>query len=304
MFKGIGARGAAHKGPLLVAAASFLWGTDALFRYPITETIDPIFIVFCEHLLGTLVLAAWIVALHRRQVFKLDRRGWGAAVFVGAVGSAVATALFTASFKYVNPSVAVLLQKLQPILVVAIAMVVLREKPRRGFYIWAGVALGAGVVLSFPDLNFDVFAVEQQAHFLGVAYALAASVLWAASTVAGKVLLERVSPSVGTFWRYFFGLVTLMGLLAIGKVPLAQNLEAARPVAHSILYLALFAGILPMAIYYGGLKRTSASVTTFLELIYPVSAVVLNTIVLHTPLTGVQLIAGAVLLFAVAMISK
>jgi drug/metabolite transporter (DMT)-like permease len=39
------------------------------------------------------------------------------------------------------------------------------------------------------------------------------------------------------------------------------------------------------------------------ELLYPVSAVVINTLFLHTPLTNMQLGAGAVLLFAVTMIS-
>ena len=41
-------------------------------------------------------------------------RRWLAVAFCGAGGSALATILFTASFHYVNPSVTILLQKLQP----------------------------------------------------------------------------------------------------------------------------------------------------------------------------------------------
>ena len=290
-----------HTGPLLIAFASFLWGTDALFRYPISEAIDPTFIVFCEHLLGTILLLFWVVAKHGKQAFKLTKPAWVAAVFVGAGGSAVATALFTASFRYVNPSVAILLQKLQPVLVVVIAYVILKERPGRQFIFWAPVALGAAIVLSFPDLKFNFTDAPRRTH--GVIYAATAALIWSATTVVGKILLKRTSPSVATFWRYAFGLLTLSLLLAISHVPFSANVAVAKPVWSSLFYLAIFAGILPMAIYYSGLKKTTASVTTFVELLFPVSAVILNTVFLNMPLSVTQLAAGAVLLFAVTRIS-
>jgi drug/metabolite transporter (DMT)-like permease len=58
-----------------------------------------------------------------------------------------------------------------------------------------------------------------------------------------------------------------------------------------------------MLIYYRGLSRTPASVSTFIELVYPIGAVILNTAFLHTPLVPIQIIAGLILTFAVAMIS-
>lgn len=224
-------------------------------------------------------------------------------MFVGVMGSAIATALLTASFRYANPSVAILLQKLQPVLVVAFAVITLGERPARGFYFWGAVALGAGIVLSFPDLKADLFSESMATRTRGIAYAFGASMIWAASTVAGKTLLKRVHPTVGVFWRYAIGLVTLGAMLGISQASLSANAHAARGAASSIFYLALFAGILPYVLYYGGLKRTPASVTTFIELLYPVSAVILNTVFLNTPLSNVQLLAGSILLFAVTRIS-
>jgi drug/metabolite transporter (DMT)-like permease len=71
----------------------------------------------------------------------------------------------------------------------------------------------------------------------------------------------------------------------------------------SLCYLGLVPGFLAIFIYYKGLAKTQANVTSFIELLFPIGSVFLNTIFLHTPLEPVQLIAGGVLLFAVTMIS-
>jgi drug/metabolite transporter (DMT)-like permease len=71
-----------------------------------------------------------------------------------------------------------------------------------------------------------------------------------------------------------------------------------------LLYMGLVPGMLAMLLYYRGLATTSASVAAFVELIFPVSAVALNTWVLKAPLQPVQLVAGAILLIAVFNLSR
>ena len=228
---------------------------------------------------------------------------WFAAAFSGIGGSAIAFVFFTASFLYVNPSVAILLQKLQPILVVLIAYLFLGERPVKKFYFWGIVALGAAVVLSFPDLNFKFLSDGVDLRSKGIQYAAGAAALWAASTVSGKILLEKTTPTLATFWRFFFGLISLIFLLILSKTPIAAGHVISTPTLMALLYLSLVPGLLAMLAYYAGLAHTSASVTTFIELLYPIGAVILNTIFLHTPLETTQTLAGMVLVLAVAMIS-
>jgi drug/metabolite transporter (DMT)-like permease len=297
------------RGPLLILLAALLWGTDSLFRFPSVDTMDPTYIVFVEHVAGIVVLSPWLLKYGAGGsgalggLFALGWLEWVCAVIVGACGGAIATVLFTASFRYVNPSVAVLLQKLQPIFTVLLAFVLLGERPARKFYPWAVVALAAGFVLSFPDLNLGFLREPGNLHARGLAYALGASVLWGITTVVGRRLLLKATPTAATFWRYFFGTCMLGIILAAAGIPVT-----AEPLLHTrtliaLAYLSFVTGIIPMLAYYGGLARTPASVTTFIELMYPVSAVVLNTLILHTPLSHVQMGAGAALLFAVTMIS-
>ncbi len=295
--------GRIFSGPFLIGIAALLWATDALVRYPAINSVDPTFIIFIEHLLGVTLLTPWIYRHHRKNVFSLSLKEWLAAAFCGIGGSALANVLFTASFLYVNPSVAVLLQKLQPVMVIFIAYLFLGERPNRKFFLWGAVALGAGIVLSFPNLNFRPLSRGVDLHSQGIQYALGAAFIWAASTVAGKMLVLRTAPVLATFWRFTFGLVTLIVLMALAKNPGSWSVLSNSQTFSSLLYLSLVPGLFAMLIYYSGLSRTQASITTFVELIYPIGAVVLNTFFLHTPLETIQTIAAAILLCAVTLIS-
>ena len=290
-------------GPFLVGMAAFLWATDALVRYPAIETIDPGVIVFVEHVLAVLILLPWILYRYRNQLFALNKREWLSAMFSGAAGSAIATLFFTASFRYINPSVAVLLQKLQPIMVVVIAYLLLGERPAKKFFIWGLVALAAGIVLSFRDFNFNFLSQGFNLHSVGIQYAFGAALIWAASTVSGKFLLKKTPPTLAAFWRFFFGFIAVTLLLGLSnKMPSIHIFESSNTVFF-LIYLSLIPGLWAMLTYYNGLAKTPASVTTFVELLYPIGAVILNTIFLHTPLEPIQTIAGIVLLFAVTMLS-
>src|SRR6185295_6790870 len=132
-------------GAALIAAAAFLWATDALVRLPSVGRLEPASIVFSEHLIIVAAMLPWVLSFKMKQLFELESQHWAALGLIGAGGSAVATVLFTESFRYVNPSVSILLQKIQPLLVVAIAYLALGERPAKNFYPWAGLALVASL---------------------------------------------------------------------------------------------------------------------------------------------------------------
>ncbi|MCC7441358.1 MAG: EamA family transporter [Bdellovibrionales bacterium] len=291
-------------GPLLVAAAASLWATDALFRFPALQSLSPVTLVLAEHTIALLALLPWVF-WRRHTVLDLNWKEWIAAIVTGAGGSALATVMFTASFKYVNPSVAILLQKLQPVLTVLLAFLILGDRPRLAFFAWAPLALLAGLVISFPELDFRflVTDLEFNPHSRGVIYALGAAGIWAASTVAGKVLLKRIPSMRGTFWRFWFGWVALLGLQLFGEIETSWKSFTDFALLQTVGYMALGPGLGAVVFYYLGLKRTHASTATFVELVFPVAAVVLNTFFLDLPLLPVQVLAGALLLLSVTQIS-
>lgn len=290
-------------GPFFIAIASVLWATDALFRLPATQHFTPAFVVWVEHLICVVVLLFAVGLKSKGQLFKLSGLEWLAAVIVGAGGSALATLLFTASFRYINPTVAILLQKLQPVLVVVLAIVLLGEHPRKSFFIWAVIALGGALFLGFPDLGFSFLEDPGGMQIRGVIYALSAAGIWALATIAGKKLLNRVTTLVATFWRFAFGFFTLSGLLYFSESSVEWSVMSDFEILKPLLYMGLVPGVTAMLFYYSGMRRTTASITTCVELLFPVGAVALNTLFLNTPLLPSQMIAGSILLVAVVRIS-
>lgn len=289
-------------GSLFVAFAAMLWATDGLVRYPMVQNgINPILTVFFDHFIAIALLTPYVFFRHRKELFQMGRRQWCGLFLIGGGGSALATVLFTASFRYVNPSVSILLQKLQPVLVVLLAILFLGEKPKKAFWVWAPIALLAGLTMSFPDYNFR-FLADPSFASTGSLFAFGAAAIWALSTVTGKAVLSTVPPMVVTYWRFVFGFLALTVMLAsTGGFQFAPLLDP--EFTGSFLYVALIPGLLAMIIYYQGMMRAPASTTTFMELLFPITAVFLNTIFLKIPLTPVQGAAALVLLFAITRIS-
>ncbi len=288
-------------GPTLVATAALLWATDALLRNPLAPLLPSTDLVLGEHVLALAILLPVVIVRYRHSLWNMQPREWVAAAFNGVCGSALALIFFTESFLYTSASVAILLQKLQPVMVVLIAFVILKERPQRSFYLWATMAFVAGLVLSFPDLDFAGL-MRETPEAKGMLYALGASFLWASATVSGRYLLRGTPTPVALFWRFFFGFCALLlfGSMATlyNQIPLWSS--------SSLMYfflLSLLPGLGGMWIYYAGLAKTSASITTVIELIYPILAVILNAIFLDMPLTMIQIAAGAVLTFAISRIS-
>lgn len=285
--------------PLLIVVAAILWSTDTVFRFPLTQEISPTLIVFGEHILGAALLLPIIwrsVSLLRR----FTRTEWLAFLFIAVGGSVIATIAFTASFAHVSPSVAILLQKTQPIITLLFAALILKERLPRHFWAWALVAIAGAYVVSFPELVPMLTIYE--GGTIGILYALIAAFFWGGSTVFGRLVLRRVSYHQLTSLRLGVGAVVLFGLLIwqgnlgmIGTVTSAQLLK--------LLTIVLVPGTVALLIYYRGLTHTRASVSTLAELAWPFSAVIINWIALDQKLTAVQIIGGVVLLVAITRVT-
>jgi drug/metabolite transporter (DMT)-like permease len=284
---------AAVPGVVLVAIAAAMWGTDPIIRKTMSFTTSATTIVFGEHvILAALTLPFLLPAL--RAVF---RAGWSyvaAAVVVGAGASAVATILFTDALighsDFITP---VVIQKVQPLVAVAGAAILLGERPRARF-VWFFLPALVG------------FWLVNQAHPLEpsakgavvIAEATGAAVLWALGTVLGRYLARRLEFQHIVTLRFFFGLVASAIALPIMGASAYSN-------GHDtllILYLALATGLLALTLYYYGLQRTPAVLSSLAELTYPAVAVIAGIYAYNQHLRWTQWLGVAAILGAVTLL--
>ena len=268
-------RAAAFLGPLLIFVAAMLWASDAPFRLHLTQSLSSDVIVLGEHLFDCLI-AIPILAWGWKELRGLSLREWTAIAFIGVFGSAVASIAFTESFHYVNPSVAILLQKVQPLVAIALAWRLLGEVPHRSFWIWSMLALCGAYLISFPGLVPQTYAGEAfKPDWYGALLALAAAVLWAASTVLGKYALRAATFSTVTALRFVIALIFL-SVLNASHGTLVEVVSLSVSDWLFVLVIALCSGVVSLFLYYYALSSTRASIATIAELGFPFAAVFVN----------------------------
>jgi drug/metabolite transporter (DMT)-like permease len=290
-------------GPWLVFIAAMLWATDAPFRVHLTKELSSSFIVLAEHFVDVLFILP-VLWWKRREIKALGGKECLAVLVIGVGSSAAASVAFTKAFAYVNPSVAIVLQKLQPILAIGLAASLLKEELRARFWLWAGVAIAGAYAVSFPNLAPKLFEGETfNPNFMGVALALTAAALWGAGTVLGKYVLSSASFQTMTALRFLLAFVFLLGLNAYQKSFPSFGAVSAKTWLY-IFIIAVTSGVVSLFIYYKGLTHTKASIATLAELGFPLAAVLVNYFALRIELQPLQIFGMSLLLFAVFNLTK
>lgn len=283
-------------GVLLVALGACLWGTDALLRRPLTGALSSFSIVFFEHLILTVVLLPLVVK-GRNQWKTFEAKQWAAVLWIGWAGSALGLLCFTQAIKLGNPTTAVFLQKLQPLVAVTLARWRLKETQlaRTAFRLRLGLALAAAYLVSF-GLRFSWNELTDGAG-LAALLAAAAAVCWGYCTVVGRYAAPWVTAPTLTALRVTSALPLLLMLVwweagSNFSVPGSSEFRG-------LLLMAFIPGLLGLTAYYQGLKRTPASVATLAELCFPASAALLNWAFLDVRVSAWQLVGVALLAVAV-----
>lgn len=281
----------------VVAIAAAMWGLDGLLRKPLALNLQPATVVLGEHAIAVLVLLPVVPAAVRAY----QRCGWRDRVAVALIGigaSAVGTALFTEAFRYsaadgdfITPLV---LQKLQPIFAVLLAVLLLRERLRPIFAAFVLPALAGTWLLAFAHpLHVSVHAAQ------AALFAIGAAALWGAGTVLGRLVGDAVAPRELTTLRYCWGLPAAAVVVWRTGAPVAPGWSN----VPGLILLALIPGLLALSLYYRGLRNTAAARATFAELAFPATAAVIGVLFLGAHLTGSQWLGYALVVGAITALA-
>jgi DME family drug/metabolite transporter len=299
--------GSASYGPWLVGLGAALWGTESAWRIPLNELFDAGVIVFWEHVI-ILIMFLPILIPRLREIPKVCPSTWGYLLFSGFAGSAVGTIFFTLALKYGNPTVVNVVLNIQPVISTVGAFLLFGDRLAHRFFIYAGIAIVAGVFVSVTHPAMIGVSFERAGLNLGTGYALVCALFWGLSTVAGRGVMIGMSLRLASSMRIVVGLVCMtLILLAYGKLhgaALWPNAAQAHAVKEIILllFLASVSGGIPLLIYFQGLRLTRASTAGYFEMMQTLAAVCITWGIFHATLHAHQVIAVFVLIAAVAMV--
>jgi len=282
-----------------IAILYVVWGSTYLGIRIAVETLPPFILAGARFGLAGLVILAVALIRKRGRIPMPTLREWRDMTIIGAALMAGGMGLVALGSQTVPSGITALLIAMMPLWVAVLGRIFLGE--RLPAVAIAGVALGlvgVGILVGPSGSAAETFNPG------GILVLLLSPVSWACGSLfsAHRARLPK-DPLVATGGQMLAGAVILVAIAAVKGEFVGFRPEAAS--AESIaafLYLTFVGSLIAFTAYVWLLKVAPLPLIATYAYVNPVVAVVLGAIVLQEPITPRTLVAGAVIIFAVALI--
>jgi len=279
------------------AAVYVIWGSTYLAIRVAVETLPPFLMSGTRFLLAGAMLYGWAA----RGAARPGTRAWLAAALLGALLLLGGNGGVTWAEQTVTSGMAALLVASEPLWIVLLDW--LRPGGRRpGLTPVLGVALGFGGValLLGPGALSGVAGVN-----LGAIVIILAASSWAVGSLyARQAPLPTNGPQSSGMQMLAGGVLLTVAGLGSGEL---QRLSASSLSPRGLLalaYLVVFGSIVAFSAYAWLVKHTTAARASTYAYVNPVVAVLLGWALLGEPITGRTLVAAAIIVGSVALITR
>ncbi|VXB63615.1 Permease of the drug/metabolite transporter (DMT) superfamily [Arthrobacter sp. 9AX] len=272
--------------------ATLFWAGNFVVGHAAMETMQPLQLTYWRWALAAAPLLVLAHAVERPDWRSVLRR-WPVLLLLSCLGMSAYTLLLYSALGHTSALNASLVTAANPALIVVLAVVLLRDRPRP--LGWAGIGLGlAGVllVLTGGDLHrLLTFSIDA-----GELLILAAITVWGFYTIlARRVDIPAITSTA-----------LQVAMAAVVLTPLAlitgAGLPATAPEGWSLAFIALFPSLGSYLLWNLALKRTTAAnAGNYLNLIAVFTAII--TIALGQPITLPQVLGGLLVISGVLLTS-
>ena len=271
--------------------AMVIVGTIGIFRRNIS--LSSAALAFSRGILGSLSLGAFVKVRGQKIFHGMERKKLFLLILNGAIIGVNWIFLFEA-YRFTTVAVATLCYYLQPTLLILVSPIFFKEKLTGKKLFYALIACLGMVLVS------GVLGGGDTGSLKGVAFGLAAAVLYTMAVVINKITLG-VDPYEKTIIQ-----LASAGIVLIPYILMTEDISAVQLDTITII-LVLIVGIIHTGLvyffYFGSMEHMSAQAVAVFSYIDPVVAVIASWAFLGEPLT-VPVIIGAVLIIGSAFLSE
>jgi drug/metabolite transporter (DMT)-like permease len=277
-------------------AVYIVWGSTYLAIRVTVRTIPPLMSASIRYLVAGVLLYLWAVRRGDRKGDRPRAVHWRSAAIIGAVMLFGGNGLVSLAEQTVPSNLAALLIASVPLWMVVVARFVLRE--RSGWPEVAGLVVGFGGIV----LLVDPFG-GGSADPVGIGLLLVAAVAWACGSLFARRAPLPDRPLVGTGMQMVAGgLVCLVVSAATGEFADLQLARISAPSLVGLAYLIVFGSWVGFAAYVWLLRSARTTLVSTYAYVNPVVAVFLGWAILNETITLRTLVAGGIVVAAVALI--
>jgi drug/metabolite transporter (DMT)-like permease len=279
-------------GILSVLLASLLWALEPVLAKLSYQNSDFEHTLAIRAILVTLTALVYVVMTNRGNL-RIDRRQLSALVYVAFAANVFGDIAYFLALTRIPVVNVVLIGNLQPIFIVTMGFLVLREERLRKFdYLAIVVMVTAGVLVATRSLeNLMAFRLGTYGDLI----VLIATVAWSTTTIAFRKYLKELNAGVVTFYRFLFASLVFAAYLVSSSGFGAVNVYQ--------ITIGIVVGV-GTILYFEGLKRNKAAEVSSLELSTPLFAAVLGFLVLGELVTQIQIVGMSLLVIGVFLLSR
>lgn len=279
-----------------LAAVYLVWGSTYLGIALAIETLPPLSMAAVRFLVAGALLYAVARRFDGPAAVRPDRRQWLAAAVTGTFLLAIGNGGVSWAQQTVPSGVAALVIASIPLWIAMLGLAVFRERLSLLTALGIGVGFAGVALLVNPVGSGSVDPV-------GGLVLLAAAAGWSVGTLLSRGTRLTVSPLVGAGMQMLCGGVVLAAAaLLAGELAEIRPAEASLRSIGALLYLILFGSIVAFSAYVWLLRNAATSLVSTYAYVNPVVAVLLGRLVLGEAISVRTLVAGGMVLAAVALI--
>lgn len=275
-----------------------VWGSTYLAIRWALETIPPFTMASARYLVAGGLLLAWV---KYRGAPRVSLRDLGPAFLTGGLMLLCGNGGVVWAEMRIASGLAALLVAVEPLFIVLLQATLPQERRRPSGRALVGVALGiAGVVLLVGPVGLGGARVD----LAGAAAVLFAAFAWALGSLLSRHLTPSASPLQATALQMLAGGVLLGGAsgLAGEWARFSPGLVSAKSVA-AVAYLVVFGSLVAFTAYVWLLRAASPALVSTYAFVNPVVAVFLGWLLAAEPVSARTLVAAAVIVGAVVLIT-
>ena len=282
---------------LLTMSALFLaalcWGLAPVATRYLLSSFAPLQLVVVRFLIASLLLLLLLPSL-RHSRWTLREIAW--TLFCGVAGVIGYNVPVAYGLRVLPSSIAGLLIATEPLWILLIALLALREKISQSVLFGLFLSL-IGIVLLVGQETFS--EVNNTGFLAGALLVLLAALMWSIYTVSIRSLSKKLGARTSTALTLVIGTVPLLAFWDARTGPLLLHLSTTAWLALALLVLG--STVAATILWNYGVARTASSQAGLFLYLVPLVSIAGGAIFLHEQITFTTLVSGLLIIAGVVL---
>jgi drug/metabolite transporter (DMT)-like permease len=281
---------------ILFGLISFFWGSSYLFIKIGIETLSPLTLIAGRLFFGSLVLG---LALRLAKVaLPRDRTTYAKLLVMAVFNIVVPFSLITWGERYIDSSLAAILQATTPLFTIIIGSLALAEEAITLNRL-VGLILGfGGVVVLFSQ----GLTGGSTSSLPGEIALVLSSISYAAGNVFVRSRMRGFHPTVPAFFQVSFALVITSVLAIVVESPI--HLPDTPRALFAVIWLGVFGSSLAYLIYFRLVHVLGPTRLSLITYVMPIVGIALGVLVLNETIDLRTVIGTAIVLAGVGLVNS